>query len=64
MGPLGKLRTQIDDTAAELRSGADDVSEAVDRAADAITVIGAVAIVALILAAYAVVKTTDLRPPL
>lgn len=59
---LRTLRTDIDDTRRELGEHAENVTVAVENAATAITAIGIVAVLALILAGYAV-TTTGAKPP-
>lgn len=63
MGPIRTLKTQLDTTAAELREGADEVSSAVNRAAESIALIGVVAVLALVISTVALAKASGVKPP-
>lgn len=59
---IRELRNDIDETRRDLTAHAENVALSVDNAAAAITTIGIVAVVALILAGYAV-AAGGVKPP-
>lgn len=63
MNPLAKLRDDINETREELSAHAENVTLSIENAAAAIVGIGAVAILALLLAGYAVVSNGGEKPP-
>lgn len=59
---LRQLRDDIDETRRDLTAHAENVAESVDAAAFAITLVGLAAVVALVLAGYAV-TASGAKPP-